>query len=262
MSRILYSFITLIFLAIFIWGCGNPDSGQDAGESDDGEVTAEGDRAGNGTSVDGDREYNVDDGIEYERFTGYLIYGPRMSYFKNSPGGEYFMARDDTRLLKDIYGELTSMQDEPIYVVIEGEMKQVEGEDVPDDYPNFLYIKNVLEADYVSKDNPIFDFEFFCFGQEPFWAVDIIRDDEVILRDIGTSTVTYFFYSKPEIVGDEIIYEFELSRVAAPGNLIVHITRESCVDSMSGEEYEYSAMVILGDTTFTGCAEKPETSQP
>jgi uncharacterized membrane protein len=207
-------------------------------------------------------------------YTGYYIEYGEGKYFKRSPSGRYYQVIDETGELSKRYNEMEPVLGGFVYVSLRGQpnrynrsiletygsrsercslhSRQSDQEEL---HP-FLVIE-ILEMDYVRRDNPIFPFAFRCYGEEPFWSLDIIRDQEAIFRDIGEGKAYYLPYESPEIIDDTYSYTFkhwdENSEVET---MHVTISKQQCFDSMSGEEYEFAATIEFRSNTLPGCAER------
>ena len=188
-------------------------------------------------------------------YTGYCIYGPRGNLFKRSPDGQYFFLSDETGELRNRHEEMTFMKDEPVYAEVEGYLEESPIERWLDPVIDYvLIVTTVIDVDYVQRENPIFPFEFRCYGNEPFWNLDIINNDEAIFKDIGMESVLYMRYVEPKIEGGIYIYEFEHHAGGITNAMNVIIKKAPCSDTMSGEKFEYTVTVEYDGRTYEGCA--------
>jgi len=232
-----------------------------------------------------DKNHEVNDkatdngGPEETVFMGYYLEYKGAKYFKRSPGGGYFKVIDRTQHLAERYGELITLVNQPVYAIlrgtpdwtVDGSWKNGTGLPVIDalsevygnpSIPSFTAIE-VIEIDNVKRWNRVFPSEFRCYGEEPFWSLDIIKDQEAIFRDIGGSTVHYLPYDPPEIDSDNYTYQFtdtadnEVDGEMNSDRDAMHVIIEDtgCTDPMSGEMFEYSVKITFLGKTWIGCAE-------
>jgi uncharacterized membrane protein len=89
---------------------------------------------------------------------------------------------------------------------------------------------------------------FRAIGQEPGWLLEITNGEEILLvTDYGKSRNVYP-YVEPQ--------EDKASRKTifpVDDNISVLIEGKSCTDVMSGESFEVTVTVTLGERTLQGC---------
>ncbi|MEZ4696696.1 MAG: hypothetical protein R2832_09810 [Rhodothermales bacterium] len=94
--------------------------------------------------------------------------------------------------------------------------------------------------------------EFHALGQEPGWMLDISEGDSMLLRyDYGQSRLAAPTPS-PEMTDSSVVYEANSSGT----RWRVEIRNVPCQDSMSGQGYEATVEVVLGDRHMRGCGGK------
>ena len=184
------------------------------------------------------------------KFIGYFI-GGELNQFKDSNGAQYYQVEGEIDELESKYAALISVENEPVYVELMGSLSpgDADNESSP---AKTLYITELIKIDYISRDLKLFPMDFRCFGNEPFWSIDILTDDELIFRDLSQTRCLYIPYAEPVIENGVWTYTLTFE----DNEVILKITDGECFDSMSGQKYEFSAQFeIMGDV-FTGCAEK------
>ena len=85
-------------------------------------------------------------------------------------------------------------------------------------------------------------------GNEPFWRLDIVNGNEASLYEPTGLTATVKL-SEPNVSDNRTTY----NSTGADPALSIEVIEESCSDTMSGQEFESSISVNLGDRIFTGC---------
>jgi putative lipoprotein len=87
---------------------------------------------------------------------------------------------------------------------------------------------------------------FRALGNEPSWNLEVHRDRLVLVTDLGAERAE-FAYAEPEVAGARTTYR------SAGGELVAVIERQPCVDTMSGEGFEASAIITVAAGTLRGC---------
>ena len=197
----------------------------------------------------------VDDGVQGGEeetvelpalFTGYYSIGSDGPMLKSSPDGEYYKVIDESGRLQAGYNERVILPNEPVHVEVSGKLER-----------DVLTVNEIINIDYVKRDNHLFPMEFRCYGEEPFWHVDIIRDDEVRFHDLSNDTYMILEYYPPRVDSGVYRYEIPFSTDGAGENMLkITIEPENCMDSMSGESFEFRATLEYLGMTYYGCAER------
>lgn len=91
-------------------------------------------------------------------------------------------------------------------------------------------------------------------GNEPFWAVDV--------------TPTAIVYRTPELLPDSLAFPLvpavsdsgshAWTTTASGRTLTLRVTRGPCQDTMSGQDFAWSAVIEMDSTSATGCANVTE----
>src|SRR5690606_9550484 len=96
-----------------------------------------------------------------------------------------------------------------------------------------------------------FNYEFIALGNEPFWSLDIIpNENRIVFKDAGREQV----YEVPFVVSKEIngtiVYETDSDKF---GKLRAAFKKEKCSDGMSDRTYEYSVSLRVAGQNYSGC---------
>jgi len=117
-----------------------------------------------------------------------------------------------------------------------------------------LMVTKTLEVKPKSFQTECFNFEFIAIGNEPFWSVEIIPDENLIsLKDVSTDKTYKFAYAKPISSGNTFIYDVNNGKNET---LKVSIRKEACNDGMSDRNYQYSSSIVINGKPLSGCAIK------
>ena len=85
---------------------------------------------------------------------------------------------------------------------------------------------------------------FYAVGNEPFWSLDLKKNDQFIFNVLDGPNIT-FPKTKPETDGKTTYYK--------TGDTLISITQEPCNDTMSEEIFEYSVSIRHKGVTYFGC---------
>lgn len=96
---------------------------------------------------------------------------------------------------------------------------------------------------------PTNDTVFTAFGNEPFWAVYIIRDNKIIFHPAdGMDVATP--YVNPNTV-DSLTTRY--ASMNAKDTLVLTIIKKVCSDGMSDLRHEYATDLTVNSTHYSGC---------
>ena len=93
--------------------------------------------------------------------------------------------------------------------------------------------------------------DYRAIGNEPGWTLDIRNQENIILITDYGSTRHEFRLPKPEVDETNRITRYQSKD--SDHELILMISGEACLDSMSGEEFSSKATVTLDGKTLQGC---------
>jgi len=188
-----------------------------------------------------------------ESYSGYFFDDDSGVIFKMEPTGQYFILIGNIGGLVEKYAEMTYIPSEPLYVEFTGyPLESTVYSSYWDGEMSQINISQVVVTDYISRDMRVFPLDFKCYGNEPFWSIDVLSGDEIIFKDLSKDRVLYIPYTEPII--DNGSWTYELTHDGR--NVPLWIEEKECIDSMSGERYEYTATFVIDGETYTGCAEK------
>jgi uncharacterized membrane protein len=97
--------------------------------------------------------------------------------------------------------------------------------------------------------------EFNIVGAEPFWNVKVGKKGIVYSPMDGKART--FPYVAPIAAQGRTLESVRVYRLQGNNNLLILKKVDHCGDTMSDKQYPYSATLILGNTVFDGCAERP-----
>jgi|GEM_PF-769934 len=190
-------------------------------------------------------------------FKGLYISGDEISTFRDCNTGKTYWLEDESKNLNKIYQKTKSILSYPyesIYVEVKGYLKGKSAIGYAEEFENVLMTTEVVAAKQKSFNTDCFKYDFIALGNEPFWSLDIIPSEKIlVLKDVGTDKTHVFPYKSATTSGNQIIYETSNNKNET---LKAVITKATCSDGMSDRTYNYSAQVIINGKTLNGCAIK------
>ncbi len=191
---------------------------------------------------------------EFEGLYNYDITG---STFRDCryPDSVYLVSNQAGKL-KDEFKRIypTSNVYGSIVVKLKGELVPTVEQKFKDKYPTTLKVTEVLSASSKNPNNTCIPYDFWAFGNEPNWSMQISQKEGIIeLYNSADNKVYSFFWNEPKERNDTIVYSsFNTVRKYT---IDVSLFKTPCKDSMSGEEFDYSVNVAITDMKgFKGCA--------
>ncbi|UCH84261.1 MAG: hypothetical protein JSW50_00815 [Candidatus Latescibacterota bacterium] len=232
-------FSPLVLLLLALASCASDDDGKNSNESQSADHLA----------MKGADASNT--GLETVR--GHYVFGHEVRSFKPCGKDEAIWVIDSTGLLKTLYAELAP-KTQPyaeIFVVANGRIGPPPADGFGADYPGSLSIVKVTYATFEGFGCD-FDWNNFTYraqGNEPFWMVDILRDELRLARP-GSDDQTWTHVKKDK-TDDAVIFH-----AIAENQSTIQLVIESKPgrDSMSGAYYGLSARLILDGESYTGYA--------
>lgn len=120
-------------------------------------------------------------------------------------------------------------------------------------YADLLTVKSCEKAEQKNHKNTCITSDYWGFGSEPFWLLQISKKEDLIdFYNPMEQTTTHFHYSAPATKNELVVYSAEEN-----GNKInIIIKKEKCNGAID-PQYEYSVKVELNGRIMSGCARKP-----
>ncbi|MXV52844.1 META domain-containing protein [Pedobacter sp. HMF7647] len=87
---------------------------------------------------------------------------------------------------------------------------------------------------------------FLASGTEPFWSLEIIREESVKLKQLGKDSLLFLF-KQPERAMDADIRRYHVQ--SDRDEMIFTVSRDSCVNAMSGEKSPFKVTVQVKKKT-------------
>jgi uncharacterized membrane protein len=193
---------------------------------------------------------------EFEGLYNYEISGstfrdcrhPDSVYIVNDASGKLKSQFEKVFPASNVYGSVVAKVKGVLIPTVEQKFK--------DKYPKTIKITEVIQVDKKNFNNTCVPYDFWVFGNEPNWTLQISRKEGIIdLQDLSGNKNYSFFWNEPKSDSGAIIYSsFNTIRKYA---IDIKIRKEKCSDTMSDTEYEYSVTAeITGGKKFKGCATK------
>lgn len=197
-------------------------------------------------------------------FKGLYTVGNEVNTFQDcSSRDQVYWVNDSIASLRKHYENATksfSYPYESVYVEVKGYLAGRSKLGYAADYENVLVITEVIRADAKNFKTDCYNYEFIALGNEPFWSLDIIPDEQrIVLKEVGIDKAHEFIYSPANVGGG--VYRYEAVN-ASKEKLVVVIREENCSDGMSDRQYHYSAEITFNGRILKGCAIKKEDKFP
>jgi uncharacterized membrane protein len=208
-------------------------------------------QSGNPMQIKGPAAVLVQDTLRItKRFTGiYLNDGVGRFLDCEHPGLIYRVKSNNTELdsaLKKILPN--AYKGEGIYVEMNAEMSSIESKV----FSGMLEVKDVLKTEQKGPRNDCMPSDYWCFGTEPFWQLQISKTENLIdFYNPMEQTTIHFNYSEPKISGGITVY----TASAKKNRISISIKKEKC-NGAADAPWEYSAEIVLNGKRYNGCGKK------
>lgn len=191
-------------------------------------------------------------------FKGLYTFGDEVRTFRDCSGKQtIYWVIDSSANLQGKYektNRFPSYPYESVYAEVKGYLSGKSTMGYASEYENVLVLTDIIKVEAKNFRTECYNYEFIALGNEPFWSVDIIpQEQRIVFKNIGQEKALEFVY-KPASVSAGV-YRYEAT---SPGNkkIVVVIKEQKCSDGMSDRQYNYSAEVTIDGNTFKGCAIK------
>lgn len=194
----------------------------------------------------------------YTIFKGLYTFGDEVSSFRDceQPGKVYWV-NDSLISLRDQYDKTNRLPTYPyesVYAELKGYLSGKSTMGYASEYENVLVVSDIIKMEAKNFRTECYNFEFIILGNEPFWSLDIIPDEQrIVLKEAGMDKVTEFIYTPSKV--DNGVYRYDASNPARD-KLSVTIRKENCSDGMSDRQYSYAADLVVNGKVYKGCAIK------
>ena len=185
---------------------------------------------------------------------GILVMGPEVRTFKPCAEDTELWAVPMKSIL-DAYGALTAEPYQPVFVEVDSEHEEAPRSGPGARYPGQLRLVNLLRAEPVGEglgcEDSLLGVAYKASGHDPFWHVRVLSERIALASPEIPSTI---FNGASPIPLDNG-WRFE-AQSAGPETvwLRLELIRASCVDSVSGSLYTWTASLDVGGVVRTGCA--------
>jgi uncharacterized membrane protein len=116
------------------------------------------------------------------------------------------------------------------------------------DHPNSDFFKTKWNSGII----------FYAVGNEPYWSLNISKDNKAVLKTLDGVEYSASFISKlPSVDPESTGYRLTNNK----GEMIINIVEEKCGDTMADEDFPFKVSVDLklkgekGFTTYKGCGD-------
>lgn len=183
--------------------------------------------------------------MEAQQFKG--LYRSHQSNFIDCISGQLFVLKN-TSVVDSLYNLIlpNAYTDEAIYV----EMNATT--DINDS--GALTYTDGIKAEQKNYKNNCITSDYWCTGFEPFWVIQISKNEDLIdFYNPMEQKTTHFVYAAPEIKNGVTIY----SSTDGENKITISIKEEKCNGAID-KQYDFSAKVQLNNKKYTGCGLQTE----
>lgn len=191
-------------------------------------------------------------------FKGLFVTGRNMKNFRScdSERDNYYVV-DSTHQLDELYR--TIFQSSPafpyeyVYVELKGELQLADKAAAMRGFDSSIVVYDILTFEQKNYRNTCIPYDFWAIGHEPDWSLQVSAKEGILaLKDYSSNEVYLFEYFDPKIINDEV-FTYYSNNYATQTAISAVFKRVSCSDGTPGNDYEYSATVIINGKRFTGC---------
>ncbi|MFL5762582.1 MAG: hypothetical protein ACJ77K_01490 [Bacteroidia bacterium] len=116
--------------------------------------------------------------------------------------------------------------------------------------PHGIVLSGINSAEQQNHKNNCLFSEFWIFGTEPFWTIQISKEGNLIdFYDPMAQATTHFAYAEPKIKAGITYYDATNGK----NTISIQIRKEKCNGAID-PQYDYSAEVTLNGKSYHGCA--------
>ena len=185
---------------------------------------------------------------------GILVMGPEVRTFKPCAENTELWAVPVKSIL-DAYGALASEPYQPVFLEVDSEYDEAPRSGSGASYPGQIRLVNLLRAEPVGEglgcEDSLLGVAYKASGHDPFWHVRVLSDQITLATPEIPSTI---FSEAPPIPMDNG-WRFEAESDGPEAiRLRLDLIRASCVDSVSGSLYTWTASLDVGGVIRFGCA--------
>jgi len=194
--------------------------------------------------------------ISEQNFNGLLMRNNSEMYFMDcAEGKKYYFIKDETGKIDSFYesAQFQSYEGEGIYCELKGILQSANNQ--PNYHDGLLTVKSIIKAQPKNFRNTCIPYEYWGVGTEPFWSLQISKEENLIDWKDGSKEKTHRFkYIAPTVNGNMITYN--ATETGTGKGIQIQIEQRHCSDGMSELQYEYEMTFTFDKENFSGCAIK------
>jgi len=116
-----------------------------------------------------------------------------------------------------------------------------------------LVINEVVNAEPKNFRNTCISYEYWCLGNEPFWQVQISKNENLIdFYNPMEQELVHFDYVPAVEMNNTVVYTAKNKKQ----EIKITLKAQQCSDGMSERAYSHSVSVVLNGNEYKGCAIK------
>jgi uncharacterized membrane protein len=189
---------------------------------------------------------------------GLYTFGHEVRSFRDCGGSQtVYWVNDSLASLRERYektNRFPSYPYESVYAEVKGYLAGKSNLGYASEYENVLVVTEIIKVEPKNFRTACYEYEFIALGNEPFWSVDIIPNEQrIVFKNVGEEKALEFIYSPASVTGGVHRYE---AKSPSNNKIVVVIRKEKCSDGMSDRRYNYSAEITVNGRVYKGCAIK------
>lgn len=192
---------------------------------------------------------------EVQQYSGLIRFDKGFCNFTDCANGRIYLLADSTRTIGPLHHRAcqpAQCPGETVFAMVEGRLFPGVGN--PKNDPGVLAVVKVDSLTAKNKFNCCIPYEFWCSGTEPFWSLQISKEEKsCFFKDIGRDEGLTFEWSAPTI--QDGVYHYRCKNRQNPAVVLEATIRQGvCNDGMSDLSFAYAAVVKLNGREYRGCA--------
>ncbi len=156
-------------------------------------------------------------------------------------------------LYKTIFQRSPAFPNEYVYVEMKGALQVGDRAASLHGFDSSIVAYDILTFEQKNYRNTCIPYDFWAIGNQPDWSLQVSSSEGIIaLKDYSHNEVYLFEYFAPKIINDEV-FTYYSNNYATQTAINAVFKRMSCNDGLPGNDYEYTATVIINGKRFSGC---------
>ena len=196
---------------------------------------------------------------QQKTYRGLFVVGKNMHSFRNCQDPDNnFWVDDTTGRMDELYHTMSENSPvfpyEYVYVEVKASASEAPSEIAAKGFDSILTVKEILTFEQKNYLNTCIPYDFWAIGAGSGWSLQVSEKEGIIaLKDYTAGRVYLFEYFSPKVVNDEV-FTYHSNNYANQTAISAVFKKTPCADNVSGNEYSFSAYVIINGKRYSGCA--------